>query len=157
MLSDENKYFIGIDLGSSFIKMSLYDFKNENQLDSISFPDNEMEILSINEGWAEQDPEIWWENIKKCFFYFKKKHDLSYVKSIGISYQMHGLVAIDKYCKSLFNSIIWCDSRSVLIGEEALNKLDKNIISSSLLNSPGNFTASKFCLLYTSPSPRDRG
>ena len=72
MLSDENKYFIGIDIGSSFIKMSLYDFKNENQLDSISFPDNEMEILSINEGWAEQDPEIWWENIKKCFFYFKK-------------------------------------------------------------------------------------
>lgn len=143
MLSDENKYFIGIDIGSSFIKMSLYDFKNENQLDSISFPDNEMEILSINEGWAEQDPEIWWENIKKCFFYFKKKHDLSYVKSIGISYQMHGLVAIDKYGKSLFNSIIWCDSRSVLIGEEALNKLDKNIISSSLLNSPGNFTASK--------------
>ena len=56
---------------------------------------------------------------------------------------MHGLVAIDKYGKSLFNSIIWCDSRSVLIGEEALNKLDKNIISSSLLNSPGNFTASK--------------
>ena len=146
MLSDENKYFIGIDIGSSFIKMSLYDFKNENQLDSISFPDNEMEILSINEGWAEQDPEIWWENIKKCFFYFKKKYDLSYVKSIGISYQMHGLVAIDKYGKSLFNSIIWCDSRSVLIGEEASNKLDKNIISSSLLNSPGNFTASKLRL-----------
>ena len=59
MLSDENKYFIGIDIGSSFIKMSLYDFKNKNQLDSISFPDNEMEIISINDGWAEQDPEIW--------------------------------------------------------------------------------------------------
>lgn len=140
---NDNKYFIGIDLGSSFVKMSLYDFDNENQLDSISSPDNEMEIITKNDGWAEQDPEIWWKNVEKCFYYLKEKYNLSYVKSIGISYQMHGLVAVDKNGKSLFNSIIWCDSRSVKIGEEALKNIDPDIISESLLNSPGNFTASK--------------
>lgn len=143
MLLNDNKYFIGIDLGSSFVKMSLFDFKSQNQIDSISSPDNEMEIISKNDGWAEQDPEIWWENVKKCFHYLKDKHELSHVKSIGISYQMHGLVAVDKNGKSLFNSIIWCDSRSVKIGKKALKNINPDVIEESLLNSPGNFTASK--------------
>jgi len=143
MLSNDKKYFIGIDLGSSFIKMSLYDFNNKKQIDSISYPKNEMDIQSKKDGWAEQDPNIWWDNIKYCFNYLKKRNDLSFVRSIGISYQMHGLVAVDKNGNNLFNSIIWCDSRAVSIGKKASKILDKKIISNSLLNSPGNFTASK--------------
>ena len=143
MHTNETKYFIGIDLGSSFIKMSLYDFNNKKEIDSITYPKNEMEIISQKEGWAEQDPNLWWDNIKQCLKYLKERNDLSFVKSIGISYQMHGLVAVDKNGKSLFNSIIWCDSRAISIGNKALKNLDNKVISNSLLNSPGNFTASK--------------
>ena len=136
-------FFLGIDLGSSSVKTTLFSANDGRVHDSYSFPENEMEIISIKKGWAEQEPNYWWECVKKSLLYLKKRNDFRLVKSIGISYQMHGLVAVDKNGEPLMPSIIWCDSRAVEIGRKAEKNLENSIISKKLLNSPGNFTASK--------------
>jgi xylulokinase len=104
-----------------------------------------MKIIALKPGWAEQDPEIWWINLKaavnECTDKLGKQKDK--IGAIGISYQMHGLVAVDSSDKVLRNSIIWCDSRAVVYGEKALASMGKDFCLSHLLNSPGNFTASK--------------
>ena len=139
----QTEFFLGIDLGSSSVKTTLFSPNEGRVVDSYSFPENEMEIISIKKGWAEQEPNYWWECVKKSLLYLKKRNDFRLVKAIGISYQMHGLVAVDKNGETLMPSIIWCDSRAVEIGRKAEKNLDNNIISKKLLNSPGNFTASK--------------
>ena len=136
-------YFLGIDLGSSSIKTSLFDPHKGETIDSISYPDEEMHISSRKKGWAEQDPKYWWECIDRSLNSLKKNNNFSYIKSIGISYQMHGLVAVDDLGEPLIPSIIWCDSRAVDIGNKAEKEIKFNILEKSLLNSPGNFTASK--------------
>ena len=136
-------YFLGIDLGSSSIKTSLFDPNKGKTIDSVTYPDEEMYISSKKKGWAEQDPKLWWECIDKSLNSLKKNNNFSFIKSIGISYQMHGLVAVDDAGEPLIPSIIWCDSRAVDIGNEAEKEIKSNILEKSLLNSPGNFTASK--------------
>jgi len=136
---------LGIDLGSSSVKVSVIDGETGDCLASSYSPDVEMEIIALNQGWAEQDPETWWLNLKsalgKCLHSLgEKKHDIG---AIGIAYQMHGLVTVGKDHKALRNSIIWCDSRAVRYGEQAFNGMGKEFCLSHLLNSPGNFTASK--------------
>ncbi len=102
-------------------------------------------MLSLQSGWAEQNPEAWWENLKiatsEALSTSGVKPDS--IKAIGISYQMHGLVIVDKNQKVLRPSIIWCDSRSVEIGNKAFAAIGKEKALQHLLNSPGNFTASK--------------
>ena len=136
---------LGIDLGTSSIKLSLLDTKKNRVFGTISYPKIEMEIKSPNKGWAEQNPEIWWKNFEEAYRILIKKEVVNpkYIQAIGISYQMHGLVIVDKEQRVLRPSIIWCDSRAVDIGNEAYEVLGKNFCLSHLLNSPGNFTASK--------------
>ena len=136
---------LGIDLGTSSIKLSLLDTKKNRVFDTVSYPKIEMEIKSPNKGWAEQNPEIWWKNFEEAYRILIKKEVVNpkYIQAIGISYQMHGLVIVDKEQRVLRPSIIWCDSRAVDIGNEAYEVLGKNFCLSHLLNSPGNFTASK--------------
>jgi len=138
-------YYIGYDLGSSSIKISIVCSKTGKNIKTINEPSNEMKIISLKIDWAEQDPDIWWKHIcngtKRILL--ESKINSNDIISIGISYQMHGLVIIDKNGKPLRNSIIWCDSRSVEIGEKAYNDLGRSKCSKNLLNSPGNFTASK--------------
>ena len=136
-------YFLGIDLGSSSVKISILDGSDSNCIESVSFPENEMSIESPNIGWAEQDPLYWWYCVGECINILNKKIDFKLIDAIGISYQMHGLVALDIYGKPVRPSIIWCDSRAVEIGKKTHNDFDSKIISKHLLNSPGNFTASK--------------
>lgn len=136
---------LGIDLGSSSVKASVIDGESGKCLATAFYPTDEMKIIALKPGWAEQDTEIWWSNLKAsindCTAKLgSKKNDIG---AIGISYQMHGLVTIDKNNKVLRPSIIWCDSRAVGYGEKALNSLGKDYCLSHLLNSPGNFTASK--------------
>ncbi len=136
---------LGIDLGSSSVKASVIDGESGNCLATAFYPSDEMKIIAQKPGWAEQDTEIWWTNlksaIKDCTIKIgKNKNDIG---AIGISYQMHGLVVVDKDFKVLRPSIIWCDSRAVGYGENALNSMGKDFCLSHLLNSPGNFTASK--------------
>ena len=136
-------YFLGIDLGSSSVKVSILDGKKGKSIISCNYPEKEMDIFSLQSGWAEQDPDYWWECVVSCFKKLNKKIDFSLIASVGISYQMHGLVLIDKNGKSLRKSIIWCDSRAVDIGKKANESIKSEVISKNLLNSPGNFTASK--------------
>jgi len=136
---------LGIDLGSSSVKVSVIDGATGLALSTSSYPPSEMEISAPAPGWAEQDPEQWWQNftlaLSACLEPLgTKRKDIG---AIGISYQMHGLVAVDRYKKVLRPSIIWCDSRAVEIGERAFDRLGKDFCLHHLLNSPGNFTASK--------------
>jgi len=136
---------LGIDLGSSSVKASVIDGESGKCMASAYFPADEMKIIAVKPGWAEQDTEIWWTNlkaaIKSCTGKLGKMSDQ--IGAVGISYQMHGLVAVDKNNKVLRPSIIWCDSRAVGYGEVALISIGKEFCLSHLLNSPGNFTASK--------------
>lgn len=138
-------YLLGIDIGSSSVKASLVKIDTGNCAASAFFPKQEMTITASKPGWAEQDPAMWWENLKLSIKEVLKTSGAkgSDVKAIGISYQMHGLVCIDKNKEVVRPSIIWCDSRAVSIGEKAFNEIGTNHCLEHLLNSPGNFTASK--------------
>lgn len=136
---------LGIDLGSSSVKVSVIDGETGNCLATAFHPKEEMKITAVKPGWAEQEPDIWWNNmsaaIRECTVNLgQKKNNIG---AIGISYQMHGLVVTDKSYKVLRPSIIWCDSRAVSYGDKALKSLGKEYCLLNLLNSPGNFTASK--------------
>ncbi len=134
---------LGIDIGSSSIKVSLMDIATGECVAFASHPKQEMSIDAPNAGWAEQEPEMWWHYIKESMQEIGRSHSLSDVCAIGITYQMHGMVLLDSELKPLRKAIIWCDSRAVGIGEEALNALGRERCLEELLNSPGNFTASK--------------
>lgn len=136
---------LGIDLGTSSIKVSVIDAETNRKIISTSFPESEAPILSDEIGWAEQDPNSWWSDTKVAI---KKAHqsglyDPKDIGAIGIAYQMHGLVVIDETHKPLRNAIIWCDSRAVGLGNDAFHALGEQSFLASHLNSPGNFTASK--------------
>lgn len=134
---------LGIDVGSSSVKVSLLDVESGKCVASATNPKTEALIKAPKPGWAEQDPDSWWEYFCAGVEEMAGTQDLSKVVSIGISYQMHGLVAVDKDIRPVRDSIIWCDSRAVQTGEEALKGIGKEKCLEHLLNSPGNFTASK--------------
>jgi xylulokinase len=136
---------LGYDLGSSSVKASILDAESGTLVASAFYPKQEMEINAPRSGWAEQDPDTWWENLKLATreVLSHPKSDPGKIAAIGISYQMHGLVMVDKQFRVLRPSIIWCDSRAVKIGDQAFREIGTRRCLSSLLNSPGNFTASK--------------
>lgn len=136
---------LGIDVGTSSIKVSVVDSTSGKILNSVQYPEGETEILVPHYGWAEQSPELWWEHVQQAILLCHSKHAYNplSIAAIGIAYQMHGLVIVDEEQQNLRNSIIWCDSRAVKIGEGALNALGAEFTQKHLLNSPGNFTASK--------------
>ncbi len=140
-----NRYLLGFDVGSSSVKASLVNVDTGKCAATAFYPESEAPIIAVKAGWAEQDPQMWWENAKLSL---KKIMAESGVKgdeiaAIGISYQMHGLVCVDKDYKALRPSIIWCDSRAVPYGERAFADLGAEKCLGHLLNSPGNFTAAK--------------
>ena len=139
------RYLLGFDVGSSSVKASLVDVESGEIVSSAFYPEKEAPIMAVKAGWAEQDPQMWWENAKLSL---KKVMNETGAKgedilAIGISYQMHGLVCVDKAHKVLRPSIIWCDSRAVPSGERAFRDLGAELCLGHLLNSPGNFTAAK--------------
>ncbi|NBC25387.1 MAG: carbohydrate kinase [Bacteroidetes bacterium] len=140
-----SRYLLGVDIGSSFVKASLLDIERGRSAGSASAPDLEMEIISDSPGWAEQHPERWWSALMTAILKLRTKTKVQggEIAAIGISYQMHGLVAVDKHQKIVRPSIIWCDSRAVDIGKKAMNDLGHDRTRHRYLNSPGNFTASK--------------
>jgi len=138
-------YLLGYDIGSSSVKASIIDAASGKCLASDFFPKQEAEIISVKAGWAEQKPQMWWENLKLATASVLKNSnaDKKDIKAIGISYQMHGLVCVDREYNPLRPSIIWCDSRAVPYGEKAFKQIGGEKCLEHLLNSPGNFTASK--------------
>lgn len=138
-------HLLGYDIGSSSVKATLLEAGSGRAIASATSPAAEMPILAVRPGWAEQAPELWWKHVKAATAEIRarKARELREVKAIGISYQMHGLVIVDKNGRALRPSIIWCDSRAVEIGNKAWKEIGKRKCLSRLLNSPGNFTASK--------------
>lgn len=139
------RYLLGFDVGSSSVKASLVDADTGVCAASAFYPEKEAPIIAVKAGWAEQDPQMWWDNAKLSLK--KVMADAGVkgedIKAIGISYQMHGLVCVDKDMNVLRPSIIWCDSRAVPYGEKAFGEIGAEKCLSHLLNSPGNFTAAK--------------
>ena len=136
---------IGYDIGSSFIKAALINIESGKSIAIEKIPEVEIPIIADKIGWAEQDPLLWWKYLCQATqsLIKKAKIDSDQITSIGISYQMHGLVLVDKDLNALRNSIIWCDSRASLYGQKAMKNLGRSYCENHLLNSPGNFTASK--------------
>ena len=138
-------YLLGYDIGSSSVKASIVNAETGKCVSSAFFPKSEAEIIAVKQGWAEQRPEQWWEHLKQstAAVLAESKVNPADIKAIGISYQMHGLVCIDRDHNVLRPAIIWCDSRGVPYGEKAFDELGHEKCLSHLLNSPGNFTATK--------------
>lgn len=138
-------FLLGYDLGSSSVKASLVNAETGECVSSAFFPKKEMEIKSVKTGWAEQSPELWWENLKAATkaVLEESKVSAANIKAIGISYQMHGLVLVDENHKAVRDAIIWCDSRAVPYGQKAFDAIGAEKSLSHLLNSPGNFTLAK--------------
>ena len=138
-------YLLGYDIGSSSVKASLVDAQSGKCIASAFYPKSEAAIIAVKPGWAEQEPSSWWENLKLATADIMTSSAVcpKDIKAIGISYQMHGLVCVDKDKNPLRPSIIWCDSRAVPYGQKAFDALGHEQCLSHLLNSPGNFTASK--------------
>jgi len=138
-------YLLGFDIGSSSVKACIIEGESGTCLASAFSPKKEMKIKALRSGWAEQEPEDWWENLKLAVAEVIQKSAVSpsEIDSIGISYQMHGLVLVDQQQQVLRPSIIWCDSRASTIGNQAFHEIGEQKCLETLLNSPGNFTASK--------------
>ena len=139
------RYLLGFDVGSSSVKASLVNADSGKCVSTAFFPEKEAPIQALKAGWAEQEPDSWWQyakqGLQKIMAEAQVKGDD--IAAIGISYQMHGLVCVDKDLKPLRPAIIWCDSRAVPYGERAFRDLGADRCLSHLLNSPGNFTAAK--------------
>ena len=140
-----NNYLLGFDVGSSSVKASLVSIDNGQCVASAFYPEREAPITAVKAGWAEQDPQMWWDSAKQALrkIMANAQATADDIKAIGISYQMHGLVCVDKDLQVLRPAIIWCDSRAVPYGEQAFRDLGADQCLSHLLNSPGNFTAAK--------------
>ncbi|HKO82129.1 MAG TPA: FGGY family carbohydrate kinase, partial [Chitinophagaceae bacterium] len=136
---------LGLDIGTSSVKASVVDAQTQQCIAAVQYPETESDIISLQPGWAEQSPEMWWQHVQQAILklHAQKKYDPKNIVAIGIAYQMHGLVAVDKDQQVLRNSIIWCDSRAVDLGNKAFERIGKEKCLQHLLNSPGNFTASK--------------
>jgi xylulokinase len=136
---------LGIDLGTSSIKVSVVEAATQRLVATTSYPETEVDIITVHPGWAEQSPDQWWEHVKQAILkcHSLKLYNPADIAALGIAYQMHGLVLTDKDQHVLRNSIIWCDSRAVEIGNKAFREIGEEKCLSHLLNSPGNFTASK--------------
>ena len=139
------RYLLGFDVGTSSVKASLVQADSGKCVASAFYPKTEAPITALRDGWAEQDPQMWWDNGKQALRLAMEEGGVKGddIAAIGISYQMHGLVCVDRNLQPLRPSIIWCDSRAVPYGERAFRELGSDQCLSHLLNSPGNFTAAK--------------
>ncbi|AQS94335.1 carbohydrate kinase [Polaribacter sp. BM10] len=138
-------YHLGLDIGSSSIKAALVEINSGKSIGVVQEPKEEMSMFAQKNGWAEQEPNDWWLHVCNAIQSLKKQYNINktQIKGIGISYQMHGLVLVDKQGEPLRKSIIWCDSRAVATGKKAFKQIGEEKCATQLLNSPANFTASK--------------
>jgi xylulokinase len=138
-------YLLGIDVGSSSVKASLLDATTGTCAGSAFYPKTEQKIASPEPGFAEQDPQLWYDCARDAVRDAMREAEAKPedVKAVGIAYQMHGLVCVDADQNVLRPSIIWCDSRAVPYGNAAFETLGAENCLGHLMNSPGNFTAAK--------------
>ena len=116
---------LGIDLGTSSVKVSVLDATSQKCIASVQYPETETPIIALQPGWAEQNPDTWWQHVQQAVLKANatNTYNSKDIAAIGIAYQMHGLVCIDSEKNVLRNSIIWCDSRAVAIGNKAFKQI----------------------------------
>ena len=152
-------FLLGFDIGSSSIKAGLVEVDSGATIATATSPATELAIDAAQAGWAEQHPDLWWEHMRLSVAMLRENHAsaMDSLSAIGISYQMHGLVIVDKSGTVLRPSIIWCDSRAVPFGDQAFATIGEELCLGRLLNSPGNFTAAKLAWVKANePSIFDR-
>lgn len=152
LIKEKRMLLLGIDVGTSSIKVSVVDSQTQKSVASTQYPEgDENRVITVSPGWAEQDPNTWWEQVQLAIKKLTSsgKFNPKDICAIGIAYQMHGLVLVDENNNSLRNSIIWSDSRAVEIGDKAFSSIGSDRALSHLLNSPGNFTAAKLAWVKT--------
>lgn len=135
-------YLIGIDIGTSGTKTVLFDQKGNSVASAL----REYPLYQPYNGWAEQDPEDWWNAVCGTIseVILKSGVDAAEIKGVGLSGQMHGAVLLDKDHKVLRKSIIWCDQRSTAECEEITNIIGaKRLIEITANPALTGFTASK--------------
>src|SRR5699024_66884 len=136
--------YLGIDLGTSSIKLAVIQADTGKRLSSVNVPDGEMSISVLRPGWAEQNPNDWWAYVKQGFHKLEKDGvNLKQIQAIGITYQMHGMVLCDKNLDPIRPAIIWSDSRAAKIGEKYYSRIGRELCQEQILGSPGNFTVAK--------------
>lgn len=136
---------LGLDIGSSSVKVTLLDTVSGKVVAQATSPSTEMAIEAPKAGWAEQHPDLWWEHTCRAIQAIRASNpkELQALKAVGIAYQMHGLVLVNREGRAVRPSIIWCDSRAVSIGAKAFQEIGEDECLTTLGNSPGNFTAAK--------------
>ncbi len=139
-------YTLGIDLGTSSVKVLAMALSGE----IIGHASADYPLLSPQEGWAQQNPEDWWEGTKQAMYTLLEKTGIDpvLIKGIGFSGQMHGLVALDKDNNVLYPAILWCDQRT----QKECDQITEHFKKDGLLNAVGNqaltgFTAPKILWL----------
>ena len=124
-------YFIGIDLGTSAVKLLLVDEKGQIEREvTKDYP-----LYFPQPGWSEQNPTDWWKAVQHGILQLTEHVDKSEIRGIGCGGQMHGLVALDENDAVIRPAILWNDGRTAeetvylntVVGKEKLSALTANI------------------------------
>jgi xylulokinase len=130
--------FIGVDLGTSGIKVVLVDARGK----VLASQTEKLSVARPKPLWSEQDPESWWQALDRAMQALSTQHDLHQVEAIGLSGQMHGATLLDSSHRVLRPAILWNDGRSAEQCRELEQKVpDSRRITGNLMM-PG-FTAPK--------------
>ncbi len=122
---------MGIDLGTSKVKVAITNKYN----DFLSIGEEEYVFDVPKNGYAEQDPEVWWNATKKAMVKAINSIESPIkIKAIGFSGQMHGLVLLDKNFNVIRKAILHCDQRSIKQVETIKNLFDKEYLINTLHN-----------------------
>ena len=123
--------YIGIDLGTSAVKLLLMDEKGQiHKIVSKEYP-----LYFPHSGWSEQNPEDWYEQTIDGMQELLEECDRTKVAGISFGGQMHGLVVLDGEDQVIRPAILWNDGRTVketdylneTIGKKNLSRYTANI------------------------------
>lgn len=133
-------YYLGIDLGTSSVKLLLVDEKGN----IIKTASREYPLIFPKDGWSEQNPSDWWEGTLSALSEITENIDRSLIKGIGVAGQMHGLVILDENDEVIRPAILWNDGRTEKETEYLNNTIGKEKLSEYTANIAfAGFTAPK--------------
>ena len=123
--------YIGIDLGTSAVKLLLMD----SQGNICNIVSREYPLYFPHPGWSEQNPQDWYEQTMEGIRELLKDADKNQVAGISFGGQMHGLVILDEKDQVIRPAILWNDGRTTeecdylnnVIGKDKLSEYTANI------------------------------
>jgi xylulokinase len=120
-----NGYVLGIDVGTTSVKVILVS-NNEIVDESTAYHD----LLSPYPNWAEEDADIWWNNIKKAISEITARHPdkVNAIKAIGCSGMVPAIVLLDQNGVPIRNTIQQNDARAIAQIEKIKNAIDQETL-----------------------------